>query len=104
MRLVDTTEQQPREVLDVLSPGYKGELKMLSSLVLEEVYPMLATLALRPGNMWPLARLHPREVYVGQTDEAQEAWWEFNRIDAVSMNKFFFEQMRKKKAALLEKK
>jgi hypothetical protein len=63
----------PQGMLDQMSPGYRGELKVLSSLVFTEVYPPLATFALRPMGLWPLARLHPKEVFVGHTTGAQEA-------------------------------
>lgn len=102
VRLVDTIKYN-EEMLDATSPGFKGEVKVLSSLVLEELYPLLATYAVRPRSLWPLARLHPREVYVGHTINAQEAWWEFNRIDKVHMNKAFFEHLKKKKAELKDK-
>jgi hypothetical protein len=102
VRLVDTLEY-PQEMLDEMSPGYRGEMKVLSSLVFTEVYPLLATFALRPTNLWPLARLHPREVYVGHTIASQESWWEFNRIDAVSMMDGFLADLKKKAAATLEK-
>ncbi|KAH5133432.1 hypothetical protein HBI56_047090 [Parastagonospora nodorum] len=102
VRLVDTIEY-PAGMLDAMSPGYQGELKVLSSLVFTEVYPLLATFALRPTSLWPLARLHPREVYVGNTIDSQEAWWEFCRIDTVAMMDGIFADLRKKKAALREK-
>ncbi|KAF2026783.1 hypothetical protein EK21DRAFT_92138 [Setomelanomma holmii] len=102
VRLVDTVEY-PKEMLDEISPGYKGEMKMLSSLVFTEVYPLLATSALRPTSLWPLARLHPREVYVGHTTSSQESWWEFCRLDVAAMTNGFFEEMRKKKAAMLKR-
>jgi hypothetical protein len=101
VRLVDTVSYS-QEMLDETSPGYKGEMKVLSSLVFEELYPVLATFAARPRALWPLARLHPREVYVGHTIASQESWWEFRRIDTVAMASGMFEQMRKKKAALLK--
>ncbi|KAF2682288.1 hypothetical protein K458DRAFT_406023 [Lentithecium fluviatile CBS 122367] len=95
IRLVDTREYNP-QVIDAESPGYKGELKVLSSLVLEEVYPLVASSALTPSSLWPLARLHPREVYVGHTVGSQEYWWEFNNIDTVSMNQAFLKHLREK--------
>jgi hypothetical protein len=103
-RLVDATyDQLPQEMIDQLSPGYKGEMKVLSTLLLEEIYPLLATLSVRPFGLWPCARLHAREVYVGTTDASQELWWEFNRIDQARMQ-MFFDDMRKKKADLLARK
>ncbi|KAF9700750.1 hypothetical protein EKO04_001734 [Ascochyta lentis] len=104
VRLVDTLHgQYPQDLIDATSPGYGGEMKVRSSLVFEELYPLLATLSVRPLALWPLARLHPREVYVGTTDGAQESWREFNRIYAVAMNKDFFKGLRKKKKELLAK-
>ncbi|KAF1956792.1 hypothetical protein CC80DRAFT_492288 [Byssothecium circinans] len=99
VRLVDTVEY-PQEMLDELYPGYNGELKVLSSLVLEELYPLLATYAIRPAGLWPLARLHPQEVFVGHTVNVQEAWWEWNRIEKTSMMTAFWEHLRKKKTAM----
>jgi hypothetical protein len=102
VRLVDTLEY-PQEMLDEISPGYSGEMKVLSSLVFTEVYPLLATNALKTTGLWPLARLHPREVYVGHTNDSQEAWWEFGRIDVGAMMGGMFADMRRKKAAMLRK-
>lgn len=100
VRLVDSTyDQLPQDLIDAVSPGYKGEMKILSTLLLEELYPLLATLSIRPFGLWPCARLHPREVYVGTTDASQEGWWESQRIDK-SMMQGFFESLRAKKAAL----
>ena len=104
VRLVDATfDELPKEMLDIQSPGYNGQMKVLSTLVFEELYPLLATLSMRPYGLWPVARLHPREVYVGTTDASQEAWWEFNRIDQVAAMRFF-EDMRRKKAALVARR
>lgn len=97
VRLVDAaTEQNSPEYLEEFSPGYTGNMKVLSSLLLEEVYPLLTTGAMRPEGMWPLARLHPGEVYVGHTVGAQEGWWESERILKAGMLKSFFEHMRAK--------
>ena len=79
------------------SPGYRVEMKVLSSLVFTEIYPLLATSALRPTSLWPLARLHPREVYVGHTTESQESWWEFGRSGTTAMMGAFFADLKKKR-------
>jgi hypothetical protein len=103
VRLVDGSyDQLSQEMIDHLAPGYKGEMKVLSTLLLEEIYPLLATCSIGPFGLWPCARLHEREVYVGTTDASQEHWWEFNRIDRALMQDFF-NDMRKKKADLLKK-
>lgn len=69
----------PPELIDVTAPGYTGEVRVLSSLLFEEVYPLLADHAVRPMAMWPLARRHPRGVFVGHVVGTQERWWEFGR-------------------------
>jgi hypothetical protein len=83
-------------MVEATSPGYKGELKVLSSLVLTELYPLLASNVLRPSSLWVNARLHPMGVWVGHTTQAQDAWWENQRIDRVAMLGAFFESMKGK--------
>lgn len=90
-------------MIDRLSPGYNGEMKVLSTLLFGEIYPLLATHSIRPFGLWPCARLREREVYVGTTDASQEYWWEFNRIDRARMQ-VFFNDMRKRKTDLVVKK
>ena len=103
VRLVDMTyEYMSQERINAESPGYTGEMKVLTALLLEEIYPLLATLSVRPSGMWPCARLHARQVYVGTTDAAQEGWWEFNRID-FAVQQGLFDRLRRKKAKLLAK-
>lgn len=100
VRLVDAVfDQLPQHVIDSTSPGYKGEMKVLSTLIFEEVYPLLATMSLRPYGLWPVARLHGREVYIGTTDASQEGWLEFQRIE-LALTGRFFEHLRSKKAAM----
>lgn len=102
VRLVDTAyEQLPRNLIDQTAPGYKGEMKVLSTLVFEELYPLLATFSQRPHTLWPCARLHPREVYVGTSDSAQEGWWESKRIDMVALGGGFLADLRRRQADLL---
>lgn len=103
MNLVDILEY-PRDFIDRESPRYSGSMRVLSSLLLEEVYPLLADRVVRPTALWPLARLHPREVYVGHTVGSQESWWEFNRIQVASTMTRFMEHIRKKKGELGERK
>jgi hypothetical protein len=63
------------------SPGFIGSFNVLTSLLFDEVYPLLASYAIRPREMWPLARLHPEQVYVGPTVASQEREWELARRD-----------------------
>jgi len=95
VRLIDTLEYDP-EMIDATSPGYEGELKVLSSLVLTELYPVLASNVLRPPSLWVNARLHPKGVWVGHTTQSQDAWWEWQRIDHVAMLRGFLDSMRGK--------
>ncbi len=103
IRLVDTLQYSPA-MIDATSPGYNGEMKVLSTLVLEELYPLLATHTVRPPELWPLARLHPREVYVGTTSAAQEGWWEWQNNGGMPGGAALVEYMRERKAELLGKK
>ncbi|OAK99959.1 hypothetical protein IQ06DRAFT_294337 [Phaeosphaeriaceae sp. SRC1lsM3a] len=101
VRLIDTAyEQLPRDLIDHTAPGYRGEMKVLSTLVFEELYPLIATFSMRPHTLWPCARLHPREVYVGTSDSAQEGWWESKRIDMVALGGGFLEHLRRRQADL----
>lgn len=101
VRLVDTTyESLPRDLVDQTAPGYKGEMKILSTLVFEEIYPLVATMSMRPHTLWPCARLHPREVYVGTSDSAQEGWWESCRIERVGLGGAFLAHLRQRQATL----
>ena len=83
VKLVDTMEYAT-EKIDALAPGYTGEMRVLSSLLFEDVYPLIANKAARPIDMWPAARLHTKQVYVGHTLGSQESWWEWLRIDLVA--------------------
>lgn len=71
-------------------PGFSGSLKILTSLVLDEIYPLVSSVALRPKDFWPLARLHPNQVYVGPTVAAQEIQWDEERsMKALMMPRMF---------------
>jgi hypothetical protein len=81
--------------IDTIAPGYEGELKVLASLVLTELYPMLASSMLRPSELWVNARLHPEGVWVGHTTWAQEAWWEVLRYNHLSCHQDLLEGVKK---------
>lgn len=53
------------------SPGYRGELRILSSLVWSDLYAMLAAQTQGPTELWPLAMQHPNNVYVGPVVQVQ---------------------------------
>jgi hypothetical protein len=100
VRLVDTVSFKQEGFL----PGYNGTLNVLSSLILEDLYPLLATHSMRPNILWPIARLHPNEVYVGHTVQSQEAWFESQRIDELSMTRAMIELLKQRKAEFREQK
>ncbi|PVH98327.1 hypothetical protein DM02DRAFT_615896 [Periconia macrospinosa] len=99
VRLVDTTNYD-QQFLDESAPGYTGSFNVLSTLILEDLYPLITSQIIRPSSLWPIARLHPQGVYVGPTVIGQEAWFEWQRIDKVTMTSAFIKHLREKKAAL----
>jgi hypothetical protein len=74
-KLIDTSPYSSKSIEET-APGYKWELRVLGSLVFEDVYPLVASLAQRPRDLWPYACLHPMQVYVGPTVPSQEKEWE----------------------------
>lgn len=103
VRLVDT-DQVSQEFLDAVSPGYQGSVNVLSSVLLEHLYPLLVMHAVRPNNLWPIARLHPDQVYVGHTVPSQIAWFESQRKDVNAILTGFMNFLRQKKDGLAEPK
>ncbi|KAF2475001.1 uncharacterized protein BDR25DRAFT_215346 [Lindgomyces ingoldianus] len=95
IRLVDPAVYDP-ELIRQTAPGFTGNFKVLTTLVFDEIYPLLSTLAQRPKDLWPLARLHPLQIYVGPTVKAQEEEWEFHRSMKADMLPAFFEYVRNK--------
>lgn len=75
LRLIDGTAYDP-VFLSGTAPGYRNELKVLGSLVFDDLYPQLASMARRPKDLWCYAMWHPNQVYVGPTVESQEKEWE----------------------------
>jgi hypothetical protein len=57
------------------SPGYSGEVRILTSLLWDDLGAMNAMQSQDLSDMWPLAMNHPFKVYVGHVVKAQrEAW------------------------------
>jgi hypothetical protein len=75
LTLVDTTTSNP-QVIREQAPGYQNKLRVLGSMVFDDVYPLLVSLAQRPRNLWALALRHPNQVYVGPTVAEQEKDWD----------------------------
>lgn len=74
MKLIEVGRSDP-EVLAKSAPFYNHQLKVLGSLVFEDLYPLLNSF-LRPRDLWVDAMLHPQQVYVGHTVPAQVKRWE----------------------------
>jgi hypothetical protein len=72
LRLIDTMfDAIDPQFIKESAPGYKGEVKILGSLVFDDLYPLIASLTQRPIDLWPLAILHPSQVYTGPTVPSQ---------------------------------
>jgi hypothetical protein len=95
VRLVDPTfDATDPQFIRETAPGYKGEVKVLASLVFEDVYPLLASMAQRAIDLWPPAILHPSQVYTGPAVPTQEAEWEEMRLLRGMMLGPFFQFLR----------
>lgn len=58
------------------SPGYHGQMRILGSLVWDEVYAMHTLQNALLEDLWPLAVDHPNYVYVGPTVPLQVRSWQ----------------------------
>ncbi|PVH95982.1 hypothetical protein DM02DRAFT_731499 [Periconia macrospinosa] len=74
LKLIDIAVYPPGHVAET-APGYKHELKVLGSLVFEDLYPLLNAF-IKPKELWVEAMLHPQQVYVGYSTETQAKGWE----------------------------
>ncbi|KAK8117586.1 uncharacterized protein PG998_005867 [Apiospora kogelbergensis] len=71
------------------SPGFDGTLRVLSSLVWDDMGALLLTQTQGLAELWPLAMEHPLEVYVGPVVEAQtEAWRNLGKTDRQALKKW----------------
>ncbi|ORX97619.1 hypothetical protein BCR34DRAFT_607218 [Clohesyomyces aquaticus] len=91
--LVDTSVYDP-ELIAQTSPGFTGSFRVLTSLIFDEVYPLIASVVQRPKDLWPLVRLHPWQLYVGPTVPTQEKAWDIYRSEKAASLSFFFKYMR----------
>jgi hypothetical protein len=73
-KLIDTATYNPQLIAEQ-APGYKNELKVLGSLVFDDLYPMVVSMVQRPRDLWLYAMWHPNMVYVGPCVERQEKEW-----------------------------
>lgn len=58
-------------------PGYKGAMRVRSSLIWDDLVPGYVMQGQLMEDLWPMARVHPREMYTGPVVRAQlQAWGE----------------------------
>ena len=57
------------------SPGYYGVLRILGSLVWSDLYAMMTAQNMAPRDHWPLAMIHPQQVYIGPVSLEQRRRW-----------------------------
>jgi hypothetical protein len=75
LKLIDTATYRP-ELINQAAPGFNNQMRVLGRLIYDDLYPQLAGLVQRPRDLWPLAMLHPYQVYVGYPIKGQMAEWE----------------------------
>lgn len=57
------------------SPGFNGQMRVLGSLVWGDLYALLVSQSAALEDLWPLARHHPNQVYVGPTAPLEVYKW-----------------------------
>ncbi|ORY17081.1 hypothetical protein BCR34DRAFT_597171 [Clohesyomyces aquaticus] len=57
------------------TPFYSGQMRILSTLVFSDVFPLMFTQTQFLDDLWPLALRHPELLYVGPTVPAQLKRW-----------------------------
>jgi hypothetical protein len=57
------------------SPGYSGEVRILASLLWDDLGAMNMMQTQGLFDIWPLAMKHPLKVYVGPVVKAQQEAW-----------------------------
>ncbi|KAF3396416.1 hypothetical protein F1880_006588 [Penicillium rolfsii] len=58
------------------SPGYNGHMRVLGGLVWGDLYALLESQSASLEDLWPLARHHPNQVYVGPPVPLQVYGWQ----------------------------
>ncbi|KAJ5983995.1 hypothetical protein N7481_006094 [Penicillium waksmanii] len=58
------------------SPDYKGQMRVLGSLVWGDLYAILESQSAGLGELWPLAMHHPDQIYVGPVIPIQRFHWQ----------------------------
>ncbi|KAH8900438.1 hypothetical protein GQ53DRAFT_740541, partial [Thozetella sp. PMI_491] len=57
------------------SPGYEGHMRLLGSLLWDDLSVLVAAQTQHLEDLWPLAMNHPEQVYVGTVVEEQRIAW-----------------------------
>ncbi|KAK8015611.1 hypothetical protein PG991_008499 [Apiospora marii] len=71
------------------SPFFEGKVRVLGSLVWDDVGALLLTQTQGLAELWPLAMEHPLELYVGPTVEVQtNAWRVLRKADRQDLEKW----------------
>lgn len=58
------------------SPDYRGQMRVLGSLVWGDLYAILESQPGGLGDLWPLAMHHPDQIYVGPVIPIQRLNWQ----------------------------
>lgn len=58
------------------TPGYHGTLRILTSLLWDDVNPLMLLQTQQLSDLWPLAMYHPLLVYSGPVMPAMRLKWE----------------------------
>lgn len=75
LKLIDTMTYRP-QLISETSPGYNNQIRVLGRLLFDDLYPQLTGLVQRPKDLWPLAMLHPYQVYTGFPVKGQMEEWD----------------------------
>ncbi|KAK6822719.1 hypothetical protein PG987_014264 [Apiospora arundinis] len=71
------------------SPGFDGTLRVLGSLVWDDVGALSLTQTQGLAELWPLAMEHPLEIYVGPVVQKQaNAWRTMGKTDRQALKKW----------------
>ncbi|KAH6617506.1 hypothetical protein F5144DRAFT_586660 [Chaetomium tenue] len=63
------------------APGFEGAVRVLGSVLLDDVWPSLWCRLVCVEDMWNLATWHPLSVYVGSVVQSQvEGWDQFRQL------------------------
>jgi len=82
----DTDRERPEE-----SPGYDGTLRILGSVLWDDVSALRALQTQFLEDLWPLAMHHPLGVYTGAVTQVQKTEW----VRLREIRKWFYGEVKK---------